>query len=112
MALQYDFAANSDVAYNIESRLLKGEKTLAVLEDCYSGDMSNLRVLDIGCSTGAVAYVLASRCAAVLALDIDEPAIEFASRNFRRDNLNYRLGNALETGLPDESYDVVVCAHI
>lgn len=112
-SLQMEFAAHSDVAFDIEARIKKGEKVAAVLEHYYKGKTDNLNVLDVGCSTGAIAYVLAKRdFHSVLALDIDEKAVVFAKERFSHPKLEYRIGNAIALDIPDASYDIVICAHI
>jgi 2-polyprenyl-3-methyl-5-hydroxy-6-metoxy-1,4-benzoquinol methylase len=69
------------------------------------------KVLDMGCGEGGVAIAFALRGAEVTALDVSPERIErmevWASEHGVE--VNGVVGNAIETGLPGDHYDIVVC---
>ncbi|MCB1056277.1 MAG: class I SAM-dependent methyltransferase [Acidobacteria bacterium] len=109
---QYDFAASSVTTHDTEGRLRKAATMVAVLSDYFDVPLQELRVLDVGSSTGIIDDHLAEHVHSVLGIDIDKPAIESAQKTFHRDNLAFREGDALATQLPDASVDVVICSHV
>jgi SAM-dependent methyltransferase len=48
----------------------------------------------------------------VVGVDIDAPGIAFAQAHNTAPNIRYELTDGLNTGLPDESVDVVTCTHV
>ncbi|HMK34751.1 MAG TPA: methyltransferase domain-containing protein [Desulfomonilaceae bacterium] len=92
----------------------KAGKTLAVLEDYFGGSapLKDLDLLDIGCTAGLMTEIYSRKFRHVTGIDIDGDAIEYASHNLSSDNLHFFLRDAMDTGFPDESFDVVTCAHI
>lgn len=76
-----------------------------------------VRVLDVGCGTGIFTRLLAARGARVAGVDPSHDMLEQARRAPPPDGdgdgdgaVEYRLGTAESTGLPDASRDLVVCA--
>jgi SAM-dependent methyltransferase len=64
--------------------------------------------LDVGTGTGSLARLLAPHVDSVLGIDPAEPLLQEArSIDEGPRNINYRLGVAEETGLPDHSIDLV-----
>ncbi len=73
------------------------------------------RVLDLGCGWGTISYALAPRVREVVGLDFSRRAIEHCSARRERcrlDNLEFRVGDARASGLPGDSFDVVVAADL
>lgn len=73
------------------------------------------RAADIGCGTGTVSRLMASRVGVagkVDAIDIAQEQIEVA-RSFEPEDgagaIHYRAGSAYEPGLPENTFDVVFC---
>ena len=93
-------------------RAPKSEKMLRILRDALGDDLRDFHVLDIGCSTGSMCSVLSEHFGRVTGIDIDQPAIEYAQKNFRSENIKFLVGDAMKTGLESDSVDVVVCAHV
>jgi len=98
--------------YDYEGREKKAKTILAVLSHHYSTDLNHLSALDVGCSTGIITNLLASYFQNIIGMDIDEPAVEFAKKKFKRQNLEFRKGSSLNMDFPDSIFDVVICAHI
>ena len=109
---QYGFSAqHADSMYDVDKRTRKAGKMLSVV-GAVCGDLSTKSLLDVGCSTGIMTGLYGTKFARVVGIDIDEPAVKFAIRNNTSDNVSFRLGSADNTGLEDESFDVVSCTHI
>ena len=73
------------------------------------GDIRGKTVLDLGCGTGENVIPLIERGAHVIGIDISPDLIAIAQKCVRDANLEASLsvGDAYNTGLPDESVDVV-----
>jgi SAM-dependent methyltransferase len=97
--------------FDAESRRLKAEKVLAILQDGL-GELSRLRLLDLGCSNGLMTKFYGEAFQGVVGVDIDAPGIAFAQAHNTAPNIRYELTDGLNTGLPDESVDVVTCTHV
>ena len=109
---QYNYSSRESSVYNRESRLLKARTMVAVLQDSLAAPLANLSLLDVGASTGIIDHHLAEHFGKVTGIDIDEPAISFAQNTCKRDNLSFMAGDALNLKFADESFDVVICAHV
>jgi len=76
------------------------------------GDVRGKTVLDFGCGSGENLIPLARRGAQVIGLDISPELIELARCRLERygvahDSVTLHVGTAYQTGLPDESIDIV-----
>jgi SAM-dependent methyltransferase len=73
------------------------------------GNVRGKTVLDLGCGSGENLVPLAKRGADVIAIDISPELIQLARQRLSSCGLaaTLREGSAYETGLPDESVDVV-----
>lgn len=110
---QYGFAdQHADIMYDLKTRKKKAEKVLAVLLDYYSGETEHLKILDIGCSTGIIAYTLSEKFGEVEGIDIDKNAVKFAKENYKKNNLNFTELDGMHLNYPADSFDIVVCSHI
>ena len=75
------------------------------------GDVKGKTVLDLGCGKGQNIVPLVERGAHVIGIDISPDLIAIAQKRLRDCNLEAQVtvGSAYETGLPDDSIDVVFC---
>lgn len=75
------------------------------------GDVRNKTVLDLGCGTGENVIPLLERGARVTGVDISPDLIAIAQKRIRNANLEAFLtvGDACNTLLPDESFDIIFC---
>lgn len=94
--------------YDRDERELKALKIVAVLRD-YLGDLGQLSVLDMSCSTGLMAARLAKHFGSVTGIDIDKAAIAHATREFSDARVKFHCVDALNTGFADRTFDVVIC---
>lgn len=69
------------------------------------------QVMDIGCGIGAVANDVAEVAARVVGIDFNEASIKYAREKYHRGNLEFRVGDALET-LPDEAFSVIILSNV
>ncbi|HPI07886.1 MAG TPA: class I SAM-dependent methyltransferase [Saprospiraceae bacterium] len=70
-----------------------------------------VRVLDLGCGNGWMSNLLAmNQLRSVTAVDLNETELEQGSRVFRRHNLQFAFGDALQGALPENSFEVIVLA--
>jgi 2-polyprenyl-3-methyl-5-hydroxy-6-metoxy-1,4-benzoquinol methylase len=92
----------------------KAQKVLAVLQDHYGGPESlrDLSLLDMGCSAGLMTKPYSEKFGRVVGIDIDAPAVEYASHTYSSEGLQFLVRDAMETGLPSETFNVVTCTHI
>ena len=68
----------------------------------------NKIVLDIASGEGYGSFVLAKNADFVYGVDISEEAISYAKKNYRKDNLEFRVGNTSKIPLDSNSVDIVV----
>jgi SAM-dependent methyltransferase len=67
------------------------------------------RVLDLGSGEGFGSAILAERAARVVGIDVDPATVEHARRSYPRDDVEFRVGSALELDdLPAGSVGAVV----
>lgn len=75
------------------------------------GDISDLRVVDFGCGSGANTALLAGRGAHVWGIDISEDLLRLARRRLaasgRADGATFIAGSAHDMPFPDNSIDLV-----
>lgn len=108
----YSFLSESvESLYDMQSREKKANKTILVLKD-YLKDLSQLKLLDIGSSTGIMTKEYAKYFDEVIGIDIDSNAIKFASTTFKKNKLKFIEIPIEENVFEDESFDVITCSHI
>ncbi len=75
------------------------------------GDVHNKVVLDLGCGTGENIVPLAKRGARVIGLDISPELVDLSRQRLRSAGVEaaLRVGSAYDTGLPDQSVEVIFC---
>lgn len=114
-AFQYGYAEYyAEYQFDALRQRQKAEKAVSVLADYFGGTerAADLNLLDIGCSAGLMTCWYASRFGRVMGVDIDEPAIDYAQRNFAGRNLAFHVADCTDTGFDDATFDVVTCTHI
>lgn len=94
--------------YDEEGRAAKADKVVAILGH-HLGDLSDLSILDVSCSTGLMPRCFAPHFARVMGIDIDEGAVAFAREHNDLSNVEFHVMDALRTGFDDDAFDIVVC---
>lgn len=110
---QYGFSRHWEQAsFDSKRRIRKARTILAVLRAELGPDLSDKRVIDVGASTGFIASFLAEYVESYVAIDIDEEAIAHARSSCTQPNLEFKVGDAMQTGFEDRAFDIVLCNHI
>jgi len=82
-------------------------------EFIYKNLRSEYTVLDLGCSAGEITHVLAERVKRIVGIDQNKKAIETAIRIYKRHNLEFHHGEALEfLNNNRDHFDVLFLSHI
>lgn len=109
---QLEYSEIQPLMHDEAGRRAKGAKMIAVLGHFLgSRDLTGLRVVDLGCSTGYIADEFRKAGADVLGFDIDVPGLAAARRHLR-DGVGFVCADGEDLPLPDGSVDVVVFNHI
>jgi len=110
---QNDYSQSRPQMYHEKSRKIKAMRIIKLLQNYYGIiKLKELILLDIGSSTGIIDNYLAKYFNKVIGIDIDKQAINFAHSKFKRENLQFKLDNAMELSFPNNSFDIVVCTQI
>lgn len=84
----------------------------AILMSWLPADLAGLRVLDAGCGTGALAFKLADRGAAVLAIDVSASLVDIARNRtpagIAADSIEFRCGDMLQHGQGEVDYAIAM----
>ena len=109
---QLAYSELQDKTHDEDRRRRKARKIVAVLEHFLGRpDLTGLRAVDIGSSTGFTVKALASAGADAIGFDIDEPGITYARERFG-DVATFAVADGSSIPMPDDSVDIVVFNHI
>lgn len=109
---QHGFSSSNHAMFDIAGRRKKAATMAIVLKEFHTTDLSHMRLLDIGASTGVIDAYLADYFGSVIGIDIDIKAIDHAKNNFNSNNLYFHHGDALNLQIQNESVDVVICSQV
>ncbi len=110
---QYNYSSIRPSVFDREQREKKGRTIVLVCKDFFkSTDLSRLKLLDVGSSSGIIDNYLADYFGGVSGIDIDEAAMAHARAAFNKENLHFARGDAMQLDAADCSVDVVVCSHV
>ena len=98
--------------FNGAGRQKKALTILSILQHHFPTGLNYLSVLDIGASTGIIADFLADHFHQVIGIDIDEPAVRFASNHWMKPNLQFFVGDSQNICFAENRFDVVICAQV
>src|SRR4029453_5909775 len=85
-------------------------RRLAIPFLAFAGVAPGERVLDVGCGTGSLTFLLAEHAdlEAVCGVDYAPPYIEHAARNSSDPRISFRVADACALPLPDAAFDRVL----
>lgn len=69
-------------------------------------------VIDVGCGSGVFAAEMAARGAAVLGVDANSEAVDFANGRYKQPNLSFSVGYLDKLDLEPESFNKAVCLEV
>lgn len=110
---QLNCAATWPELYKKAPRRIRAIRIIKTLEDFLGkGKLKELTLLDVGSSTGIMDDVLATRFKEVLGIDIEKAAVRYAKQNFKRRNLKFKIDDAMNLSLGNDSFDIVICSQV
>ena len=87
-------------------------ETKLELLDWFFPPVPGERILDVGCGSGVFASRMAELGAQVTAVDSNPEVVNYGTRHFARDGLEFRRGLLDELGFADGSYDAATCLEV
>ncbi|MFH1754678.1 MAG: class I SAM-dependent methyltransferase, partial [Candidatus Latescibacterota bacterium] len=109
---QHRYSTTGRSLYDVEARERKARTMVAVLTEQLDMPLGALDLLNVGGSTGIMDNYLAGFFRRVTGIDIDDAAIGHAKRTYTRNNLEFRVGDALDLPFAEKVFDVVVCSQV
>ena len=108
MTVSSTFNASSGDGY--EQVMGRWSRRLAVPFLAFAGVARGERVLDVGCGTGSLTFLLAERpdLEAICGIDYAAPYIDHAARRNTDPRVSFRVGDAAALPFPDASFDRVL----
>jgi len=93
-----------------ERQMGRWSQRLAVPFLAFAGLASGERVLDVGCGTGSLTFLLAEQgdLESICGIDYAPPYIEHASRRNTDPRISFRVGDASALPFPDAAFDRVL----
>jgi SAM-dependent methyltransferase len=111
-ARQLEYSDLQPEMHNEAGRRRKAAKMLAVLEHFRgSSDLTDTRVVDLGCSTGFIADEFRRAGACTIGIDIDAPGLAAANRRFH-DQVLFLSADGEALPFENGTIDIVVFNHI
>ena len=68
-------------------------------------------VLDVGCGNGYLAHDVAKKAKRVIGIDINKKYIEFAKRHYKKENLEFIVGDATKYQF-NEKFDIIILSNV
>ena len=109
---QLGFSENTDEMFDVSARQRKAKTMIAVLKKHSKQEIKSLSLLNIGGSAGIIDEYLSRYFGRVVGIDIDQNAIEYAKNNFKKDNLSFEIGDAMNLHYPKDTFDITVCSQV
>ncbi len=113
MYYQTDYSKSEPEMFDRKSRLQKAKRVIKLLKrHLGQKDFRNMSVLDLGCSAGIIDNYLSKFFKNIIGVDIDNNAVKFAKKNFKKRNLKFKIGDALNLPFQKNSFDIIICTHV
>lgn len=109
---QRRFSESHNSMFSVENRKRKAVTMVCVFTEHLGNTLKSKSLLNIGGSTGIIDEYLSNYFKNVTSIDIDEPAINHAARQYNKENLNFEVGDAMDIHYPDNHFDTVVCSQV
>lgn len=110
---QLNYASLKPSMYDKKSREKRAYRMIRTLGSYFGEEnLSSMTVLDVGSSTGIIDNILSSKFKKVVGTDIDEGGIAYAKKNFKKENLEFYLDDAMNLSFRDNTFDIVICAQV
>lgn len=109
---QYDFSNAYESMDSTEGRQQKAATMVLVLREVLGDKLADVRVLNLGCSTGIIDEYLAGHVGSVVGVDIDEPGIALANSRRKAPNVEFRIDDAMSLSFAEASFDVVISSQV
>jgi ubiquinone/menaquinone biosynthesis C-methylase UbiE len=109
---QVNYSDRVSSMFNEDRRRRKAVTMVAVLREHLADSLETLDLLNVGGSAGIIDNHLADEFRHVISIDIDKKAVQFAQERFRRDNLEFEVGDAMNMPFKEGSFDVVICSQV
>lgn len=108
-----NFSKLSPIILDKKSRLEKAKQIVSILKVHLDGqNLQDLKVLDVGCSSGIITAYLADHVGQISGIDVDKKAIALAKKNFKKKNLNFEEMDATITRYRNNYFDILICNQI
>ena len=98
--------------FDVSARERKARTMMAVLEDYLDRPLQELRVLNVGGSSGIIDHYLSQYAGRVVGMDIDDAAIRYAKKTYTNENLEFQVADALNLPFSNESFDISICSQV
>jgi ubiquinone/menaquinone biosynthesis C-methylase UbiE len=109
---QYAFSSRGASMFDVSARERKACTMVAVLEDYLDRPLQELRVLNVGGSSGIIDHYLSQYAGRVVGIDIDDAAIRYAKKTYTNENLEFQVADALCLPFSNESFDISICSQV
>jgi 2-polyprenyl-3-methyl-5-hydroxy-6-metoxy-1,4-benzoquinol methylase len=108
-----EYSTFNPVVLEQKGRMRQARQILNVLKIYLRGkNLKELRVLDVGSSSGIITNHLSNYFGKVYGIDVDKKSIALARRQFKKRNLDFKVMDATKTKFANNSFDIVICNQV
>ena len=90
----------------------RGRFIVTTLSECF--DLSNIKIIELGCGLGWLSVELARYCPNVIGIDLNEKAVNLAKSYQKTEGVHVKFekGDASATKYPAKHFDVAIVSHL
>lgn len=108
-----EYSTFNPVVLEQKGRIRQARQILTVLKFHLRGrNLKELKVLDVGSSSGIITDYLSDYFGKVYGIDIDKKAIALANLQFKKGNLGFEVMDATRTRFANNFFDIVICNQV